>query len=29
MFNDPDPANVNSGGLRVGIVDLRAWGYPV
>ncbi|MFG1912057.1 TolB family protein [Kribbella sp. NPDC048928] len=29
LFNDPDPDNVNTGGLRIGIVDLRAFGYPV
>lgn len=29
LFNDPDPANRETGGLRVGIVDLRAFGYPV
>lgn len=29
LFNDPDPADVNAGGLRIGIVDLRAFGYPV
>lgn len=29
MFNDADETNTDTGGLRIGVIDLRAWGYPV